>query len=123
MAWPGQTAPHDWLAPDWPAPAGVHAVCTTRQGGASLPPFDSLNLGSHVGDDVGAVLANRGMLQSALQAHTPGGAGQSGTSQSVAPVAGKAWPGDGIRPRCPGRPRAAPAGMRAVPCRLQKRPS
>ena len=63
MAWPGQTAQHDWLAPDWPAPAGVHAVCTTRQGGASLPPFDSLNLGSHVGDDVGAVLANRGILQ------------------------------------------------------------
>ena len=72
MVWPGQTAPHDWLVPDWPAPAGVHAVCTTRQGGASLPPFDSLNLGSHVGDDVGAVLANRGILQSALQAHTPG---------------------------------------------------
>ena len=72
MPRPGQTTAHDWLVPDWPAPTGVHAVCTTRHGGASLPPFDSLNLGSHVGDDAQAVQTNRGILQSALQAHTPG---------------------------------------------------
>jgi copper oxidase (laccase) domain-containing protein len=56
----------DWLAPDWPAPPGVHALCTTRAGGVSAPPFDSLNLGTHVGDDPTAVRSNRQRLQSAL---------------------------------------------------------
>ena len=36
----------------------VHAV-STRLGGVSKPPFDSLNLALHVGDDRAAVLANR----------------------------------------------------------------
>lgn len=58
----------DWLVPDWPAPPGVHALCTTRAGGVSRPPFDSLNLGNHVGDEPAAVLANRTRLQSALAA-------------------------------------------------------
>ncbi|PJI97513.1 hypothetical protein CLU85_2304 [Acidovorax sp. 69] len=62
----------DWLVPDWPAPPGVFALCTTRTGGVSLPPYDSLNLGTHVGDDLTAVMANRKVLESALQAHTPG---------------------------------------------------
>ncbi|ABM59529.1 peptidoglycan editing factor PgeF [Verminephrobacter eiseniae] len=52
--------------PDWPAPPGVHALCTTRAGGVSPPPYDSLNLGLHVGDDGAAVRANRRALQTAL---------------------------------------------------------
>ena len=56
----------DWLTPDWPAPAGVHACVTTRAGGVSLPPFDSLNLGDHVEDDPLAVAANRQVLVDAL---------------------------------------------------------
>ncbi len=58
----------DWLAPDWPAPAHVHAVCTTRAGGHSAPPYDSLNLGDHVGDDALAVARNRAALAQALGA-------------------------------------------------------
>lgn len=34
---------------------------TDRRGGVSLPPFDSLNLGDHVGDDLQAVRANRAL--------------------------------------------------------------
>jgi copper oxidase (laccase) domain-containing protein len=65
--------PHpDWLRPDWPAPANVHALFTSRAGGCSRAPFDTLNLGDHVGDDPQAVQANRQVLQSALQAATPG---------------------------------------------------
>lgn len=56
----------DWLIPAWPAPAHVRAVCTTRSGGQSLPPYDSLNLGDHVGDAPAAVAANRQRLQEAL---------------------------------------------------------
>lgn len=48
-----------WLVPDWPAPAGVQALCSTRGGGVSAPPFESLNLGDHVGDDSTHVHANR----------------------------------------------------------------
>ena len=57
---------HDWIVPDWPAPASVRAVCTTRQGGVSLPPYDSLNLGDHVGDDAAAVKCNRDALKAAI---------------------------------------------------------
>jgi polyphenol oxidase len=52
-------APADWLVPDWPAPDGVHAVCTARGGGVSAAPYDSFNLGDHVGDDPAAVAVNR----------------------------------------------------------------
>lgn len=59
--------PHpDWLVPDWPAPSRVRAVFTTRQGGVSKPPFDSMNLGRPSGDDTTAVEVNRGRLQAAL---------------------------------------------------------
>ncbi|MGX1171326.1 peptidoglycan editing factor PgeF [Pseudomonas sp. R151218B TE3479] len=51
-----------WLTPDWPAPARVKACVTTREGGVSLAPFDSLNLGDHVGDDPSAVAENRRRL-------------------------------------------------------------
>ncbi|MGC5701948.1 peptidoglycan editing factor PgeF [Pseudomonas sp. NFXW11] len=53
---------NDWLIPDWPAPAGVKACVTTRAGGVSLAPFDSLNLGDHVDDDPLAVSENRQRL-------------------------------------------------------------
>jgi YfiH family protein len=55
-----------WLIPDWPAPAKVQAVCTTRSGGASRAPYDSFNLGDHVGDDALQVAANRAALSAAL---------------------------------------------------------
>ena len=47
----------------WDLPVGVQALCTTRVGGVSQPPFDSLNLGDHVHDDEVAVQANRERLQ------------------------------------------------------------
>ena len=56
----------DWLIPDWPAPAQVKACVTTRAGGVSLAPFDSLNLGDHVEDGLEAVLENRRRLSSAF---------------------------------------------------------
>ena len=56
-----------WLTPDWPAPANVRAAATLRTGGVSAAPFDSLNLGSHVGDDPAAVAQNRRLLKAALQ--------------------------------------------------------
>ncbi|AIG03019.1 multi-copper polyphenol oxidoreductase, laccase [Pseudomonas fluorescens] len=57
---------NDWLIPDWPAPAGVKACVTTRAGGVSLAPFDSLNLGDHVQDSHEAVLENRRRLTAAF---------------------------------------------------------
>ena len=44
----------------------VRRVVTTRAGGASRPPYDSFNLGDHVGDDEGNVYANRKRLASEL---------------------------------------------------------
>lgn len=62
----------DTLVPDWPLPPGVFALCTTRAGGVSLPPYDSLNLGLHVGDSPADVRANRLRLQATLQAAAAG---------------------------------------------------
>ena len=44
----------------------IRRVTTTRAGGASLPPFDTFNLGDHVGDDPAAVAANRDRLATAI---------------------------------------------------------
>ncbi|MBG6076580.1 peptidoglycan editing factor PgeF [Polaromonas sp. CG_9.11] len=58
----------DWLVPDWPAPAGVRAVFTSRAGGVSAVPFDAMNLGSHVGDLPASVDTNRQRLKRATGA-------------------------------------------------------
>lgn len=54
------------IKPSWIAPPGVCAFTTTRTGGVSQAPFDSLNLALHVGDDPAQVARNRELLQRAL---------------------------------------------------------
>lgn len=54
------------IYPDWPAPDNVKAVMTTRNGGASVAPFSSMNLGLHVDDDAGSVNQNRASLKQML---------------------------------------------------------
>ncbi len=58
----------DWIVPEWPAPASVQAVFTTRFGGHSAAPYDSLNLGRFVGDDASAVAQNRHVLDASMGA-------------------------------------------------------
>ena len=63
--------PHpEWLVPQWPVAPHVRAVFTTRAGGVSRPPFDSLNLGRPSGDDAAAVDVNRQRLADAI-GHAP----------------------------------------------------
>lgn len=50
------------IFPDWPMPATVKACSTTRYGGISEFPYDSLNLGTHVGDIATSVVTNRQSL-------------------------------------------------------------
>lgn len=61
----------DWLGaclcPDWPAPASVRALQTTRLGGTSPAPWASFNLGDHVQDEPTRVQLHR----ASLQAHLP----------------------------------------------------
>ena len=56
----------DWIIPDWPAPANVKALITTRSGGVSLGPYASMNPAGHVGDDPEAVRRNRALLRAHL---------------------------------------------------------
>ncbi|MEI6253268.1 MAG: peptidoglycan editing factor PgeF [Mycobacteriaceae bacterium] len=44
----------------------IRRVTTDRSGGVSAPPYESFNLGDHVGDDPAAVEANRNRLASAI---------------------------------------------------------
>ncbi len=54
---------HPLLAPEWPQlPSRVHAYSTTRHGGVSQKPYNSLNLGDHVGDDPLHVAENRRII-------------------------------------------------------------
>jgi YfiH family protein len=64
-----------WIHPDWPAPANVRALITTRTGGVSRGPYgvpplnrDGMNVGFASGDDVADVTANRALLRAALPA-------------------------------------------------------
>jgi purine-nucleoside/S-methyl-5'-thioadenosine phosphorylase / adenosine deaminase len=54
-----------WITPDWPAPPSVRALSTRRRGGMSAHPYDSLNLGAHVGDVPADVAENRRRLREA----------------------------------------------------------
>lgn len=54
------------VSPQWPAVAGVRALFTLRSDGVSRVPYESFNLGAHVGDDPEAVRRNRSQL---VQAH------------------------------------------------------
>ena len=58
------------IVPDWPAPANIVALATTRLGvagfaGASVAPYSHFNLGDHVDDDRASVDQNRDALISA----------------------------------------------------------
>jgi YfiH family protein len=58
----------DWIVPHWPAPARVRAVITTRAGGVSPAPYDSMNFGLRSGDMQENVGANRARLRALLPA-------------------------------------------------------
>ncbi len=60
-----------FLKHDWPLPKGVSIAMTTRHGGCSCFPYDSLNLGEHVGDDKLAVAKNRQLLETKLNLPAP----------------------------------------------------
>lgn len=59
MSAPAADADLSVLLPDWPAPRSVRAAFTLRGGGVSTGPYESLNLGTHVGDADAAVAENR----------------------------------------------------------------
>jgi len=50
------------LKPELPFWPGASLFCSTRHGGVSVAPFDSLNLGDHVGDNPLSVAENRRLL-------------------------------------------------------------
>lgn len=52
---------------NWPAPKNISALSTTRLAGFSEGPYDSNNLGTHVGDDLERVNKNRHFLKESLQ--------------------------------------------------------
>ena len=64
-----------WIRPDWPVPATVHALITTRGGGVSsghygVPPRDrdGMNIGMRSGDDGADVKAKRELLRAVVPA-------------------------------------------------------
>lgn len=65
----------DWIKPSWSAPVNVRGIVTTRSGGYSAPPWDSMNLSQRVGDSAQTVDQNRQVLQQYLanenHAHEP----------------------------------------------------
>ena len=63
--------PHpDWLEPELAVP-GVGALMSTRRGGTSAAPFDSLNLKPGLGEDDAAVARNQALFTQALGGAQP----------------------------------------------------
>ncbi len=58
--------PDQCIVPSWSAPQSVKALVTTRQGGVSAAPYDSLNLGIAVGDNPEHVALNRARVSAFL---------------------------------------------------------
>jgi polyphenol oxidase len=56
--WSGSVGDPVWIRPNWPLHE-VRGLFSFRRGGVSLPPYEELNVGLHVGDDADAVLKNR----------------------------------------------------------------
>jgi YfiH family protein len=54
------------IEPSWTPAQSIQAFSTTRVGGLSQHPFDSLNLGLNAGDDPASVLQNRSMLRGCI---------------------------------------------------------
>ena len=67
MSAPPSGAAFEVIVPDWPAPPAVRAAFTLRMGGVSAAPFDSLNVGAHVGDADAAVTENRRRVRAQLR--------------------------------------------------------
>jgi len=57
----------NWIKPDWPLPAHVHAAVTLRTGGVSTGAYASLNPAGHVNDDPQHVKTNRYIIKDMLQ--------------------------------------------------------
>ena len=90
-----------WILPDWPAPARVRAVITTRAGGVSAGRFDDglggggMNVGLNSGDDIESVYGNRARLRAVLPAEPHWlrqvhGAAVADLDDEIAPVAADA---------------------------------
>ncbi len=60
----------DWLRPELGV-SGVGALMSTRRGGHSAPPFDSLNLKPGIGDDDAAVARNQALFRQAMGGAQP----------------------------------------------------
>ncbi|MCP5159019.1 MAG: peptidoglycan editing factor PgeF [Gammaproteobacteria bacterium] len=89
------------LLPNWPAPVRVRSISTTRQGGVSQQPYNSLNPADHVGDEPACVAENRRRLAAALdlvkepawleQVHGTTVVAAETVTASVSVVADAAW--------------------------------
>ena len=51
------------IIPQWQTSSNVGAVMTTRKGGVSAPPFDSLNFGDNTSDNPHSIVQNKQYLQ------------------------------------------------------------
>jgi polyphenol oxidase len=60
------TSEWEVIQPEWAAPPGVRCAFTLRTGGVSEAPYDSLNVGAHVGDVGAAVEENRRRVRERL---------------------------------------------------------
>jgi YfiH family protein len=99
----------DWLRPGWSA-AGIGALMTTRAGGASVAPFDSLNLRFGLGDDPLAVASTRARLHAAI------GAVPVYLDQVHGAAVRRLTPADAVRARDRGEPLpVADASVTSVP--------
>jgi len=56
----------NFFIPDWPAPSHIKSMQTLRSGGKSKGKYNSLNLATHVNDEINTVHSNRDLINQYL---------------------------------------------------------
>lgn len=88
-----------WQAPNLAALDGVVHAFSTRRGGVSLPPFATLNMGYHTGDEAARVTVNRSRFFEALGARLDDAVGAEQVHGARVARVGRAERGRGARDR------------------------
>src|SRR5688572_14660508 len=77
----------------WEASLGpARLIMSTRHGGASAPPYDTLNLGLHVGDSADTVIRNRHHFWAAAGPQRPDNTAAAPLECAGAPAGGRSTP-------------------------------
>ncbi len=92
----------DWIIPDWPAPANVQSLMTTRNGGASSGHCATMNLAGNHADDPQHVERNQALLREVIGIEPRWLSQVHGTDVAMVDAPAQRWVADAAIATTPG---------------------